>query len=594
MTERATETNSQGLIQLLRPLLSGRRRQVSGVTATALGTGIAEAAALVMVTRIAFALSQGNDRVSFGGGPVVIDLPIVRALLLTAAVIVVRGATQTWNGYQAARLVTDVLRAARAEMASAYLNSSWARQSQERGGRLQELLTTYVTRVAKVVDAVVKGITSGLSLLALAVTSILVSPVAALALLVAVVLLGLTLQPLRRLVRWTSRGEADTGLDFATEISEISGLGQEIQIFGVEHEVDERVRGLIDANSEALRRQSFVSFMFTPLYATVLLLLLVGALGAIRASGTSDLASLGAVMVMMIRSLAYAQQAQAVYSTLQSSQPYLADLSAQLEEYRTEAVDRSGTDVGDLDELRFDGVGFSYPPAGFALRDLSFTIRSGESVGIIGPSGSGKSTLVQLLLRLRTPTTGAMSANGIPAQSIAIDDWRRRVAFVPQEARLIAGTIAENIRFFRPNILDERIEAAARAANIHDEILALTGGYDTQVGGTAVHLSGGQRQRICIARALATDPDLLVLDEPTSALDARSEARIRDTLSTLHDRVAVVIIAHRLSTLDSCDRMMVVQDGRIVAFDRREVLEESSDFYREALELSGIVPTGRS
>lgn len=594
MTEHTAEKNSTGLIPLLRPLLSGRRWQLARATATALATGVAEAAALVMVTRIAFALSQGNDRVSFGGGPVIIDLPIVQALFLTAAVIVVRGVAQTWNGHQAARLVADVLRATREKMASAYLNSSWARQSQERGGRLQELLTTYVTRVAKVVDAVMKGITSGLSLLALAVTSILVSPVAALALLVAVVVLGLTLQPLRRLVRWTARGEADTGLDFATEISEISGLGQEIQIFGVEREVDDRVRRLIEANSEALRRQSFVSFMFTPLYATVLLLLLVVALGAIRASGTSDLASLGAVMVMMIRSLAYAQLAQAVYSTLQSSQPYLADLSAQLEQYRSEAVDRSGIEVGDLDEIRFDDVGFSYPPDGFALRDLNFSIRTGERVGIIGPSGSGKSTLVQLLLRLRTPTTGEMLANGVSAESVAIGEWRRRVAFVPQEARLVAGSIAQNIRFFRPGITDERIEAAARAANIHDEILALAGGYEAVVGGTDVHLSGGQRQRICIARSLATDPDLLVLDEPTSALDARSEARIRDTLSALHERVAVVIIAHRLTTLDSCDRMMVVQDGRIVAFDRREALERSSDFYREALELSGIVPTDRS
>ncbi|MEP6298018.1 MAG: hypothetical protein ABJ382_11895, partial [Ilumatobacter sp.] len=225
-----TEKNSPGLVELLRPPLAGRRRQLFGVTATALGTGVAEALALVMVTRIAFALSQGSDRVSLGGGPVVIDLTIVNGLLLTAAVILVRGGAQTWNGHQAARLVTDVLAAARKEMASAYLHSSWSRQSRERGGRLQELLTTYVSRVSTVVDAITKGITSGLSLLALAVTALLVSPIAAVALLVAVLLLGFTLQPLRRLVRRTSRGSADTGLDFATEISEVSGLGQEIQI----------------------------------------------------------------------------------------------------------------------------------------------------------------------------------------------------------------------------------------------------------------------------------------------------------------------------------------------------------------------------
>ncbi|MEP6300229.1 MAG: ABC transporter ATP-binding protein, partial [Ilumatobacter sp.] len=346
------------------------------------------------------------------------------------------------------------------------------------------------------------------------------------------------------------------------------------------------------ANSRALRRQSFVAFLFTPMYATVLLLLLVGALGAIRASGTGDLASLGAVMVMMIRSLAYAQLAQAVYGTLQASQPYLADLSEQLDAYRSDAVDRSGIDSADFEFVEFRDVGFSYSPDGFGLTDVNFRVDVGESIGIIGPSGSGKSTLVQLLLRLRTPTSGSIFASGVPANEIAIDGWRRRVAFVPQDAKLINGTISDNIRFFRPEIPPERIEAAARAANIHDEIVALQGGYEAVVGGTDLHLSGGQRQRICIARALATDPDLLVLDEPTSALDARSEARIRETLHALRADAAVVIIAHRLSTLDSCDRIMVVQDGRIVAFDRREVLEQSSEFYREVLELSGLVPAG--
>lgn len=585
------EHASPSLVQLLRSPLAGRRRQVAGVTTTALATGVAEAVALVMVTRIAFALSQGNDRVSLGGGPIVMDLPIVQALLATAVVIVVRGAAQTWNGHQASSLVADVLRAARTEMATAYLHTRWSRQSQERGGRLQELLTNYVTRLAKVVDAVTKGITSALSLLALAVTSILVSPIAAIAMFVAVGLLGFTLQPLRRLVRWTARGEADTGLDFATEISEVSGLGREIQTFGVEDQVDRRVRGLIEANSEAIRRQSFVSFMFTPLYATVLLLLLVAALGAIRASGTSDLASLGAVMVMMIRSLAYAQLAQGVFATLQSSQPYLADLSKQLESYRADAVDRSGATVDAVGDIEFRDVAFAYSGGGFEMEDLNFDIRAGESVGIIGPSGGGKSTLVQLLLRLRSPTDGTILADGRPVDDIAIEGWRRRVAFVPQEARLITGTVADNIRFFRPGISTERIEAAASAANIHDEISALPGGYEAEVSGVDSRLSGGQRQRICIARALATDPDLLVLDEPTSALDARSEVNIRATLAALHGRVATVIIAHRMSTLESCDRLMVVQDGRIIAFDRREILQRSSDFYREALELSGIVPS---
>ncbi len=461
MNEPRHRPPPRGVKSLVRPILHGRRRQIVSVSFSALLTGVAEAMVLVMVTRIAFALSQGNDRVSFGGGPVIIDVSIVRALLLAAAVVVLRGAFQTWTGHESATLVTDVLSQTRHDMANAYLASSWERQSQERGGRLQELLTTYVARVSSVVDAVTKGITSGLSLLALGLASVLVSPIAAVSLIVAVLVLAFTLQPLRRIVRRAARGTADTGLDFASEVSEISEIGQEIQVFGVEQAVQQRVGRLITSNGTALRRQSFFAFMFTPLYATVVLLLLIAALGAIRASGTSDLASLGAVMVMMVRSLAYAQMAQGVYGTLQASEPYLADLEEQLADYRRDAVDRSGVPIDAIQSLEFHHVGFRYGDAGFELRDATFEIAPGESIGIVGPSGSGKSTMVQLLLRLREPTAGTITADGTPIGDIALDDWRRTVAFVPQDVRLIPGTIAENISFFRTRIPPERVEAAS-------------------------------------------------------------------------------------------------------------------------------------
>ena len=161
------------------------------------------------------------------------------------------------------------------------------------------------------------------------------------------------------------------------------------------------------------------------------------------------------------------------------------------------------------------------------------------------------------------------------------------MTFVPQQSHLIAGTVADNIRFFRDGIPDERIEYAARLANLHDDVMSWEDGYQRQVGEKGGHLSGGQQQRLVIARALVEQPDVLILDEPTSALDVRSEFLIRQSLESLREHMTVIIIAHRLSTLENCDRIMVVMDGELKAFDAPDRLAETNAFYRDALEMSG-------
>ncbi len=209
-------------------------------------------------------------------------------------------------------------------------------------------------------------------------------------------------------------------------------------------------------------------------------------------------------------------------------------------------------------------------------------------VGIVGPSGSGKSTLVQLMLGLRQPTAGRVLAQGREIQHFSRSEWARRVTFVPQAAHLMAGTVADNIRFLRDDVSDADIEQAARLAHLHEDVVAWPEGYGRDVGERGGHLSGGQQQRLCIARALVENPDVLILDEPTSSLDVRSESLIRETLSELSKRMTVVVIAHRMSTLEICDRIMVIQDGQLKGFDTPDNLETTSPFYREALALSGM------
>ncbi|MEZ5179680.1 MAG: ABC transporter ATP-binding protein [Acidimicrobiales bacterium] len=219
---------------------------------------------------------------------------------------------------------------------------------------------------------------------------------------------------------------------------------------------------------------------------------------------------------------------------------------------------------------------------------MSFNIHHGEAVGVIGPSGSGKSTLIQLVLRLRQPSTGRYLVGGVDAGELRDKDWFERVAFVPQDCQTVSDDVMENIRFFRPWISDEDVISAAKRAHVHEEILAMPDGYRTDLGSRGGGLSGGQRQRVAIARALAGNPQLLVLDEPTSALDMRSESLVHETLTELQGSVTMLIIAHRLSTLKTCDRIIVMGSGRLQAFGERSQLEADNAFYREAIALSKL------
>jgi ABC-type multidrug transport system fused ATPase/permease subunit len=196
---------------------------------------------------------------------------------------------------------------------------------------------------------------------------------------------------------------------------------------------------------------------------------------------------------------------------------------------------------------------------------------------------------VQLILRLRDPSAGLIAVDGHDITELSLEDWYRHIAFVPQEARLFAGTVGENIRFFRDHVTAEMVERAAHRAHLHDEIARMPLGYDTPVGERGGELSGGQRQRLCIARALVEEPSIIVLDEPTSALDPRSEKLMRDTMAELRSRATVFVIAHRMSTLTICDRIMVIFNGELQGFDTSAKLARDNAFYREALELSGML-----
>ncbi|MDP3544781.1 MAG: ABC transporter transmembrane domain-containing protein [Phreatobacter sp.] len=246
-------------------------------------------------------------------------------------------------------------------------------------------------------------------------------------------------------------------------------------------------------------------------------------------------------------------------------------------------------------EVAFVAVRFAYPgrPETRVLDDVTFDVKAGERVAIVGPSGSGKSTLFALVQRFYDPQGGVIRFDGLPVNEVDPRSLRARIALVPQDVAIFAASVADNIRYGRPEATDEEVVAAARMAHAEEFIARMPDGYRSLVGERGVTLSGGQRQRIAIARAILRDAPLLLLDEATSALDAESETLVQEALSTLMKGRTTLVIAHRLATVLDCDRIVVMDRGRIVEQGTHAELAAAGGLYARLAELqfrSGAAP----
>ncbi|HXV69535.1 MAG TPA: ABC transporter ATP-binding protein [Nitrospira sp.] len=229
--------------------------------------------------------------------------------------------------------------------------------------------------------------------------------------------------------------------------------------------------------------------------------------------------------------------------------------------------------------VRADGVSFAYDPRNPVISNLSFEAKPGEIIAIVGPTGAGKTTVINLLHRFYDPTAGRLTIDGHDLRHVGLDSWYKQIALVPQETILFGGTILDNIRYGNPEAGDAAVQEVSRAAHAHDFIVELPDGYHTVVGEKGINLSGGQRQRIAIARAILKNPRILLLDEATSSLDTESERLVQEALERLMKGRTTFVVAHRLSTIQRADRILVLDKGALVEEGTHAQLMERKGLY---------------
>ncbi len=540
---------------------------------------IAAAATLVLP----LAVREMIDRGFSGSSAAFIDryfLGLFVVSMVLALATAARYYCVTWLGE---RVMTDI----RSAVYSHTLGMSPAFFEEARAGEILSRLTTDTTLVQSIVGSGASMALRNLFLLAggsvmLAVTSPWLTAMI-------VVLIPLVVVPIiviGRRVRRLSRASQDRIADSSAIAGEILGAIPIVQAFTQEAREKRRFDHAVEhafrtALARIRARALLTAVVITGVFGAVVLVLWVGAHAVL--AGRMSAGELGQFVLYAVITAGATGALSEVWGEVQraaGATERLMELLAARPDIADPVRPRSlPTPV--RGEIRFDEVTFSYPSRSSerALDGFSLHVRAGETVALVGPSGAGKSTVFQLLLRFYAPQAGAIFLDGENVADLRLADLRGCIGIVPQHTVVFAASARENVRYGRADADDEAVLAAMRAAAADDFILRQPRGLDTFLGERGVRLSGGQRQRIAIARALLRRPRVLLLDEATSALDAESERLVQAALDRLLGRQTTLVIAHRLATVRKADRIVVMDEGRVVAEGVHETLLREQGLY---------------
>lgn len=524
---------------------------------------------------------------------------VIWLILVLAAVVVAKSAANVWLQWIATRRFASYELAVGQELFGAYIRSSWTDRMSRNSA---QIVTMTDGGIAQVVAGFLLPVTTlpGLLVTAAGVVGVIVFSQPLTALVTIVYLGGIALIQyfvLSGRTRQAARVARDSALRVSALISGMVASLKEITLRDKADEVSEVVRRTRARTAQARANSSFLAAVPRFVFDAAIIggFIVVG--GAAYLTNAGDMgATISAVALFGIAGFRLVPSLtgfQTVLTRTITASPYVDLVIADIEASKRMLAEQEVLGREELPEaprsLALDAVSFTFPGSDIAaVRDVSLQIPMGTTVGVAGASGAGKSTLIDLLLGLLSPTTGQIRIDGRPLEDV-LSAWRRHVGYVPQEVTLFDGTIAQNIALTWGDEIDwDRVEASARRAQLWSVIEQRAEGLNTRVGERGLTLSGGQRQRLGIARALYSDPLILVLDEATSALDSKTEADVADAIRELHGDVTVIAVAHRLSTIRDADQILFMHDGTVASrgtFD--EVVAQNPVFAAQA-KLAGL------
>ena len=549
--------------RMLAPSIPHLGRRIGLLMVLGLVSSLAETVALLGTARIALTLG--------GASAASVSIPALGAIALPPTVLAVAAciaavvslASHVVIAWMSGLMSAQALQRTRASVIAAFTRATWEAQSAEREGSVHDAAGALSARTSALVLSFVNLGTNAVMVVVFLVSSLVASPIATLVVFVVGIVVFAALRPIARATRRAGTAAAHAEGGYAEQITRFVSTTMERKVFGVEAASERAVNTASTAASDAQRRLRLLSQLGTSLFRDVAILLLVTCITVLSAiGGDVDAASVVVVITLVLRGLVSAQAVNTATQSANEHGPGISLLRERIARWQASVEPAGEVEARPFRTIRVADAGYRYPGVEGGVTGLDLEIAAGEAIGVIGRSGAGKTTFVQLLLRLRRPTSGAILLDGRDYTEFTAPSWSAMLGFVPQEPSLLSGTIADNIDFDR-GLARDALERAADDAHVSADVRRFEGGFDHVLGPRGSGLSGGQKQRIAIARALAAGPRLLVLDEPTSALDPHSEALLVETLTGLKGRTTMVIVAHRLTTVRMCDRLVVFENGRI-------------------------------
>lgn len=503
-------------------------------------------------------------------------------LVFILSLFMLRAVAITLFGYIRGRISADFMGMESESMLRRMMHASWPFLLKQKLGTLQATLVRDIQRIENLLSVFSQIIQSFSGFFIYLLVAMNISPIMTVSTLVAGSALLLAVRPLTKRAQATGNTLMMTEKNYAHFLGEhIIGM-KAIKAAGVEESALDSGGTLVRTLRAISIRMALIRSVSGSLFQPVSLIFVIILFAITYNLPNFSMISFAAALYLIQKIFTYLESGQGALHGIRETIPYAQHVEGfkkMLDEHREASL--SGTAPFSFNqEIAFQNVSFSYKKDKHVLSGVSFSIRKGETVGLIGPSGAGKTSVADLLLRLFKPNAGSLLLDGVPSESIALDVWRTRIGYVSQDVFLLNSTIEDNIRFYNSAATREDVENAAKQANIYDFIMGLPEGFSTITGDRGVMLSGGQRQRIALARALVGKPELLILDEATSALDHESEKLIHESIHALRGKVTVLIIAHRPSTVAEADTILVLSNGSIVEQGTpQQLLQDGSSYF---------------